>query len=207
MIESRTERVVQLGLGLAAFLAVSVFLWPDEVESLDRGLGYTAVTAFVIWLVSEVRPLLRSNPHPHDVAFLRALRKNVPLDSVRYLQQQDFGASYNNGRLDCFWKVDFDAQAKGYEPFDRHLRKRFSQFTQSLKEFSNLLASNGGPINASGRLSTIVPDIERVTDEFSPKTCELVRDANIKADEVVRTFDALMRAGKKRVPVAFVDPL
>lgn len=203
MLEPFQERLIRFGIGLAAFLALAIFLWPNDIEALDRTLGVAFLSSFALWLVAEARSLLRRAQHPHDIEFIKSLRQTIPLETIRFLQQQDFGVTYDDNRLDGLWKVDFEAPTVGYGPHDKVLKRQFDDFKNRLREFGLLLATNGGPIRANTQLSTIVPDRERARDEFSERTSALVKKANAMADDVVRLFDKLMQTAKKRVPVAF----
>lgn len=204
MLEPVAERLARLGLGLGAFVALAVFLWPVDFHTLDPVLGGAFLTAFVLWLVAEIRSLKRRPPHPHDSQFIQELRSLITLDAVRYLQQQDFGSTYRNDLLDGFWRVDFEAQAVGYGPHDPILRRKFTAFKQKLNEFRWLLATHGGPIGGHRSLATIIPDRERAADHFTAETWKLVTQVNKMADDVVNLFDELMRTARNRVPDAFV---
>lgn len=203
MLEPFAERLARLGSGLAALGSLAWLLWPVANWQPEPEAMIAFGSAFLIWIAAELRSILRRPPHPHDVTFIRQLRSIISLDAIRYLDQHDFGATYDNERLDGFWKIDFDAQATGYGPHDKKLKRRFDDFREKVGNLSHLLAMNGGPIGASHRLSSIVPDRERATDEFSDETWKLVREANSMADEVVNRYEKLMNASRQRVPDAF----
>jgi hypothetical protein len=178
-------------------------LWPSDKWTLDPEPAVAFGTALTLWLVAELRMLLRRSAHPHDVEFIRRFRDTIPLDAVRYLKQHDFGSTYDYERLDSFWKVDHEAVTPGYAPHDLILQEKFEAFRSKLREFSLLLVSNGGPIGASTRLCSILPDQERAIDEFSDQTVALVKRVNATADAVVRLHEEFTRAARERVPEAF----
>lgn len=205
MLEPFSDRLARIAAGLSALATLVWLLWPAVDWEFEPEPAIAFGTAVIGWTFLEARSLFRQTAHPHDVKFIRELRKAIPLDAVRYLQQHDFGATYDNERLDGFWKIDFEAHTSGYGPHNRSLAKKFDKFRKKLKELSILLAANGGPIGSNARLTSIIPDRERVTDHFSKETCKLVQQVNDTADEVVRLHDALMTEARKSAPEAFSD--
>jgi hypothetical protein len=197
------ENLMRLGLGLSALAALTWLLSPSEDWSLDPEPAVAFLTTLVLWLVAESRSLLRGSAHPHEIEFVRHFRDCISQDSIRYLKQQDFGSTYNNERLDGFWRIDHESETPGYDPHDSILKKKFQAYKAEVRKFSLLLMSNGGPIGASASLSTIVPDRERAADEFSERTFALVKEVNAAADDVVSAYEQLMTAALRRVPEAF----
>jgi hypothetical protein len=201
--EPLSEKLSRLGFGLAAQGTLAWLLWPKPNWQFEAEPAVAFGSAFAVWIATELRSAYRRTAHPHDIEFIRELRAMIPLDAIRYMQEQDFGATYDNERLDGFWHMDFDARAIGYGPHDKRLKKKFDDFRGKVNEISLLLASHGGPINASPRLASIIPDRERAADEFSEETWKLVRRVNGLADEVAQKYDLLMQESRSRVPQAF----
>lgn len=197
--------LARLGLGLSALGALAWFLWPTDSWKFEPEPAIAFGTALILWLGAEWKASSGRPAHPHDVKLVRALMASISLEDSRYLKQQDFGAAYNNERLDGFWKIEWEAHAPGYGPHDPVLKKRFDAFLKKVRELSLLLAENGGPIGASACLCTIVPDRERVTDEFSDRTTALVKRVNNLADEVTQLYESLIKTARSRVPQAFGD--
>jgi hypothetical protein len=205
VLEPFPERLARIAAGLSALATLVWLLWPAVGWQFEPESAIAFSTALIGWAYFEARSLFRQSAHPHDVRFIRELRKAIPLEAVRYLQHHDFGATYDNERLDGFWRIDFEAHTSGYGPHNRSLAIKFENFRKKLNELTILLAANGSPIGSNARLTSIVPDRDRVTDHFSKATCKLVQQVNEKADEVVRLHEALMKEARKSVPEAFSD--
>ena len=205
MLEQIPEKLVRITAGLSAFASLTWLLWPGTDWKLEPEPAIAFGSALLTWAYLEVRALFPQTAHPHDIKFIRAFNRTIPLFTVRYLQQHDFGTTYDNSQLQGFWAVDCQAETSGYGPHDRHLAKKFEAFRKKLRVLNMLLASNGGPVNPEGRLASIVPDKERITDDFSEDTMKLVKKVNDTASEVIRLHAILMKEARNRAPEAFSE--
>lgn len=205
MLGQIPEKLARITAGLSAFASLAWLLWPGTDWKLEPEAAIAFSSMLLTWTTLEVWALFPQAAHPHDVKFIRAFNRAIPLFAVRYLQQHDFGTTYDNSRLEMFWKVDSEAETSGYGPHDRRLAKKFEAFRKKLRDLNILLASNGGPVNPDARLASIVPEKERVADHFSDDTMKLIKKVNDTATEVIRLHAILMKDARNRAPEAFSD--
>lgn len=205
MLGQNPEKLARITAGLSAFASLAWLLWPGTDWKLEPEAAIAFGSTLLTWAYLEVRALFPQTAHPHDIKFIRAFKRDIPLYAVGYLERHNFGDTYDNSRLKGFWKVDSEAQTSGYGPHDRRIAKKFDTFRKKLRDLSDLLASNGGPVDPYMDSASIIPDRERAVDDFSEDTMKLIKKVNDTATEVVRLYAILMDEARNRAPEAFAD--
>lgn len=189
--------LARVGLGGAAMVGLAVGLWPAVGTEFSPERAAAFVVPLCSWLYAELftEPSVLSE-HDRELAF--RVYQVMPDNRVRFLQEHDFGSSWHNGQISPLFDLADLAHNPMSEFADQRIQAAFIRLRTKVVEVANRLAMEGHAVGATGFIS-MVPDLERAMDFFSPETRVRVQDMNNITSElaaqIVEFYRLLRRKG------------
>jgi hypothetical protein len=191
--------LTRTGFGLAAMGAGAIALWPVASSTFDVEKAVALATAMAIWIFSEFYMVGESSGAlaDHDVALASRLHAVANDNLIMFLQQHDFGNSWNKRSTDPVFDLAHELEMVTSEFEDRKLQEKNGALREAAIALANHLAFAGGPIGG-GPLFSVLPEIERASGMLSDQTNAQIKKANELADGLAKKLSALYRQARSK---------
>jgi hypothetical protein len=199
--------LVRTGLGLAAISAAAVALWPVAPSTFNPERAVAFGTALVLWVFAEFFTVGEASTAlaEHDSALAKRLYAIANDGAILFLQQHDFGNSWQKGSADPVFDLAHELEKVTSEFENRELQKVNDLVRKAAIALADHLAHAAGPIGA-GPLFCIPPDMERASGVLSDRTNADIDKANKLADDLATKLGQLYRQARSK-GVNLVPPI
>jgi len=197
-----------VGLGLSAFGAGAVALWPPIDSVFDPAKALAFAVPFGAWLFAELfsAPIEKAVSEkdvpdellPHDIALAERLFAKADGEFVRFLKDHHFGASWHRSKT----RPAFDLEDLLGDPNcvfeDQQLEAGLAVVRTKTDDFVEVIATYGGPIRGHTDLFDMIPYREKERGEQSARTEQRIDAANGAADELASALTGMFSLFRKR---------
>lgn len=197
-----SPRVYRYGMGLATLGALSVWLWPSDLSTLNNGgfiVGF--LSTFAVWSYFEL--FSDRDPHPLDV---ETGRKFVTLSQnhLRHiLRDHNMWAYQPQSNISLLFNLASEIREQDTFFIDSGIQKRLISFSTSLQRLNTHIAQHTTPTLVGGRLETGYKPDRTVTQEDFDRRQELAKQADQLASDTWHDLEALIEALRAKCPTSF----
>lgn len=184
----------------------------DEVrrharEELTRGLVVALRAVFGdATVLASLRSAAPTEPHPHDVEFLRTVRKQLSPGLKLFLRRHNFGTPFLMKAIDPLNEINETWVGADYEFHDPELQTSFADVRRLVGELGDLLVCQIHYVNGDKRMGWPKTQLD-VSVGLQPSTVAAISAMNAKASELRDAIDAFERTARGRVRVAPISPI
>ena len=145
------------------------------------------------------------DPHPHDLALLAQVQRQLPPTLQRFLRQHDFGAPFRRDNLDPIYEMIEDWVGARFEFHDQPLQAAFAELRKAEDEFATLTAQHIHAMDHNPAVGWPKTDLD-VAQGVQPATRAAIEAMNTKANEFCAAIDIFERTARDRIRVALPSP-
>tara|TARA_R110000868_G_scaffold67056_19_gene199410 strand:+ start:1584 stop:3296 length:1713 start_codon:yes stop_codon:yes gene_type:complete len=184
---------------------------PDDADEDTRRAARDGLTKqFVIALrailddgaIQEVAAApVAPEPHPHDVALLAQVQRQLPPTLQRFLRQHNFGTPFRRDNLDPVYEMNEDWVGARFEFHDQPLQAAFAELRRFGEELGDLTAKHIHAMDQNLALGWPKTD-QDVAQGLQPSTLAAIEAMNAKATEFSAAIDIFERTARDRIRVA-----
>lgn len=150
---------------------------------------------------AAMRPAAPAEPHPHDVALLGQVHRQLPVELRRWLHQHSFGTPFRSKILDPVHVLNGDWVGAAFEFNDPVLQAGFAELRAAALAFGNLVQERTYLMPNSLTMAWPKTDHD-VAHGLQPRTEQAIRDLNARATEFSAAIDAFDRLARDRIRTA-----
>ena len=200
----------RIGFGLSTFGALIWVLWPSDRSWLQPEPLFIFATAFVLWVLSEVKLSEDFEPpvtSENDVRVAKELLRLHAYNFRHLLKDHDlFGYTEQSyfKLLDDF-VVRYDRSQLLFH--DKEMQRSLGVFVERLRPLRKHISQNTVPIQIVGNMMIGYKPYQYVTPDDYDRLHGLAAEANDLATEAWSNFDAFVAVVRRRVPDALNDHL
>ena len=199
------QTIARVLTGLSVIGALIWLLWPSEWSKVEPEPLLAVCTAFVVWLLTEVKQseeVIEFSATPNDVRVSKELLK---------LHKNQFRILLNDTDLWMF--LDDEIYRKAFhlensrdrgdlEFQNKRLDTQLEEFMVFLSKFNRHVAQHTTPEDVAGRAHIGYKPIGTVQDDEYQRRLLLSKEANSLADEAWRAYEKLISSIKIETPEA-----
>lgn len=183
--------LTSVGLGLSAIATTAIGLWPPKGTEFDPEKAFAFASALCLWMYSEIFVEKSDNSNhdeklsEHDTSVGEEFCEIANDNFVDFLESHEFGLSWWNEYATPIYDISRFSKDPKHSFQDEQLSEQLEVIVRLANSLGYKLAMWGAPINGR-ELHSMIPDRERLIDEFSPQTLEKVESVNTEADDLAR---------------------
>ncbi len=147
-------------------------------------------------------------PHPHDVALLAQVQRQLPPSFQRFLRQHNFGSPFRHDNLDPIYEMNEDWVGARFEFHDDLLQVAFAELRRFSEELGDLTARHIHAMDQNLALGWPKTDLD-IAQGIQPSTLAAIEAMNARATEFSAAIDIFERTARDRIRVAApaADPM
>jgi|GEM_PF-1182748 len=166
----------------------------DLKRALKAVFGDTATRA-------ELAPAATAEPHPHDVALLARVHRQLPESLRRFLHLHNFGTPYRMSILDPVHEMNQDWVGAAFEFHDPAVQAAFAEVRRVAREFGLLILERIYATRRNMEVGSPKTD-EDLEKGVQPGTMQAIKGMDNLATELSTAIDSFDRVARDRIRVA-----
>ncbi|ESX91293.1 hypothetical protein X756_02070 [Mesorhizobium sp. LSHC412B00] len=143
-------------------------------------------------------PARPAEPHPHDIALLERVRRQLPEAFQLFLRQHSFGEPLRRRILDPLYELTDDWHGASFEFHDSVLQAPFTNIQRLASELAALSLERLYVMDNNTELLSPKTDVDRARGT-QPSTVDTVVAMNSKATELSTAIDVFERIARDRI--------
>lgn len=155
-------------------------------------------------LQQDAAPPAVLEPHPHDVALLAQVQRQLPPTLQRFLRQHNFGSPFRRDNLNPIYEMNEDWVGARFEFHDQPLQAAFAELRRSSADLGDLVARHIHAMDQNLALGWPKTDLD-VAQGVQLSTLAAIEAMNAKATEFSAAIDIFERTARDRIRVAAPD--
>lgn len=188
--------------------AGAVLFWPNPVPAFDAEKALAFATAIAIWLGAEwfqsesnaecVDAPVSSSLAEHDRLLGQKLFSMCSSGFLNFLKTHDLGGSWRKEQMDPLHSLSYFLDDVAHEFVDDEIQDQLLQIKPVTNKLARDLAYGAWPLRNNANLFTMIPNQQRVTDDWSKDISAKVEKANGDATLLASVIEDLFRILRRK---------
>lgn len=145
-------------------------------------------------------PGAEAEPHPHDIALLKRLHRQLPLPLRQFLHRHNFGTPYRLAVLDPLHEMNHDWLGAAFEFHDPAIQTAFVEVRDAAESLGELVATRIHAMPRNVEMGWPKTDLD-MAEGLQPGTEQAIGELNAKASEFSTALDVLDRVARDRLRI------